>query len=175
MAMQEAQAEPSMEEILASIRRIISEEDQPATEVLDLTQPAEADAEDDILAFEEPAPAPVAARAPAPPAQPAPPPVEVAPPRAPEPPPARMAAAPSPVPDFDEETLVSETAAVVAVDAFTRLAGTVRVADSAGQTLEGMIRQMVKPMLKEWLDANLPAIVEAKVEAELDRISRLAR
>ena len=40
MALQDPQAEPSMEEILASIRRIISEEEQaPAQEeVLDLTQ-----------------------------------------------------------------------------------------------------------------------------------------
>lgn len=168
MAMQEPQAEPSMEEILASIRRIISEEDQPAAsgEVLDLVQPAEDVAEDDIMVFDEPAPAPapIAAAAPEPVAPP---------PRAPEPAPrpAPVAAA-APVMD---EPIVSEPAVHVATAAFSRLAGSVKVADQAGQTLEGMIRQMVKPMLKEWLDQNLPAIVEAKVEAELDRISRLAR
>ena len=44
MALQDPQAEPSMEEILASIRRIISEEEQAPTTsepVLDLTQAAE--------------------------------------------------------------------------------------------------------------------------------------
>ena len=55
MAMQDPQAEPSMEEILASIRRIISEEEQaaPAEPVLDLTQDLtqaeEAVVEDDIV------------------------------------------------------------------------------------------------------------------------------
>jgi cell pole-organizing protein PopZ len=170
MAMQEPQAEPSMEEILASIRRIISEEDQPpaAGEVLDLVQPAEeaAEAEDDIMVFDEPEPAP--APTPAPAMAAAPPPA-----RAPEPAPAPRA--PAPMPAMDDDNIVSEPAAHVTAGAFGRLAGSVRVADQPNQTLEGMIRQLVKPMLKEWLDSNLPAIVEAKVEAELDRISRLSR
>jgi uncharacterized protein len=176
MAMQEPQAEPSMEEILASIRRIISEEDQPAG-VLDLTQAASATGDeaedDDIMVFEEPAqakgPMPAAAPAPvaAPAAAPTPPPLR----RAAEPPPARMAIEP----ENDVEAILSEPAAHVAADAFGRLANSVRIADSPGQSLEGMIRQLVKPMLKEWLDQNLPAIVEAKVEAELDRITRLSR
>jgi cell pole-organizing protein PopZ len=176
MAMQEPQAEPSMEEILASIRRIISEEDQPAG-VLDLTPAAaaavEEPEEDDIMVFEEPqakGPMPAAAPAPvepAPVAAPAPPPTR----RAPEPPPARIAAEP----ESDVEAIISEPAAHVAADAFGRLANSVRIADTPGQSLEGMIRQLVKPMLKEWLDQNLPSIVEAKVEAELDRIARLSR
>ncbi len=166
MAMQEPQAEPSMEEILASIRRIISEEDQPVApgEVLDLVQPADAEPEDDIMVFDEPV-----ARAPAP--APAP---EAAPQPAPRPAPAAVYA-PAPAPARADEPIVSEPASHVAAGAFSRLAGSVRVADQPGQTLEGMIRQLVKPMLKEWLDQNLPAIVEAKVEAELDRISRLSR
>ncbi len=55
MAMQDPQAEPSMEEILASIRRIISEEEQPASEpVLDLTEhePAAAPTVEDDIVFE---------------------------------------------------------------------------------------------------------------------------
>jgi uncharacterized protein len=172
MAMQEAQAEPSMEEILASIRRIISEEDQaPAApaEVLELTQPAE-EVDDDIV-FEDPkveAPAPVSA---------APAPAAAAPAPQPAPPPAQPRVAPAPAPAAAEpvETILSAPAAHVTADAFSRLAGSVRVADSPGQTLEGLIRQLVRPMLKEWLDAHLPSIVEAKVEAELDRISRLSR
>jgi cell pole-organizing protein PopZ len=165
-----------MEEILASIRRIISEEDQPAG-VLDLTQtagaPADESEEDDIMVFDEPAqakgpmpaaPAPVETP---PAAAPAAPPAR----RAPEPPPARIVAEP----EHDAEAILSEPAAHVAADAFGRLASSVRIADSPGQSLEGMIRQLVKPMLKEWLDQNLPSIVEAKVEAELDRIARLSR
>lgn len=173
MAMQEPQAEPSMEEILASIRRIISEEDQPgaAGQVLDLVQPADEAPEDDIMVFDEPV---AAAPPPTPVAAPAP--VAAAPIRAPEPMPAPRAPAPAPVASsMEDEPIVSEPASHVAAGAFGRLAGSVRVADQPNQTLEGMIRQLVKPMLKEWLDQNLPAIVEAKVEAELDRISRLAR
>jgi len=172
MAAQEAQAEPSMEEILASIRRIISEEDQPAASAepaLELTQPAEK--AEDLLVFEEEEEAPPAAAAPAP--QPAL--AATAPPqpaRAAEPPPARVVEIAAPVP---EEPIISQPAASLAAGAFNKLAGNLRVSDSAGQTLEGMIRQLVRPMLKEWLDENLPAIVEAKVEAELDRIARMAR
>lgn len=148
-----------MEEILASIRRIISEEEQaPAAEpVLDLTQadnaaPAEEIApEDDIVfeAVEEAAPAPVAA-----------------------------APAPAPVyraPAAEADTILSPPTASATAGALARLAGTLRIADTPNQTIEGVVRELLKPMLKDWLDQNLPAIVEARVEAELERIARLAR
>jgi cell pole-organizing protein PopZ len=154
MALQDQQAEPSMEEILASIRRIISEEEQsPAAEpVLDLTQMDEptpqekAAPEDDIVfeAVEEPAPAPAPAYAPA----------HVAP---------------------EADAILSPPTATAAAGALARLAGTLRIADTPNQTIEGVVRELLKPMLKDWLDQNLPAIVEARVEAELERIARLAR
>lgn len=172
MAMQEPQSEPSMEEILASIRRIISEEDQPraTAEPLDLTDRAEPES-DDLMVFddepeEEIAPPPVAAA----PIQATPAPTLRAAPAAPQPAPPAIEAF-----SVEEEPLVAEPVVHIAADAFSRLAGTVRLSEQPGQTLEGMIRQMVRPMLKEWLEQNLPAIVEARVEAELDRISRLAR
>jgi cell pole-organizing protein PopZ len=59
--------------------------------------------------------------------------------------------------------------------ALARLAGTLKISEQPGQTVEGVVRELLKPMLKEWLDRNLPAIVEARVEAELERIARLAR
>ena len=179
MAGQEAQAEPSMEEILASIRRIISEEDQPAgaAPVLELTQPADQASPENDIVFEEEAPPPAPAPAPEPPPvaaapkpEPAPPPPVVEPPPAPE---ARVVEIPAPA--APEEPIISAGAASVTASAFNRLAGNLRVSDAAGQTLEGMIRQLVRPMLKEWLDENLPSIVEAKVEAELERIARLSR
>ncbi len=155
MALQDPQAEPSMEEILASIRRIISEEEQsPAEPVLDLTESAPAApaapepaavVEDDIV-FEA-----------------------VEPIAAPEPVPAPAAAAVTP------ETIISPPAASAAAGSMARLAGTLRISEAPGQTIEGVVRELLKPMLKEWLDRNLPAIVEARVEAELERISRLAR
>ena len=38
-------------------------------------------------------------------------------------------------------------------------------------TLEGLVRELLKPMLRDWLDANLPAIVEAMVAREITRIT----
>ncbi len=161
MALQDPQAEPSMEEILASIRRIISEEEQPAAgPVLDLTEhePAGETAEDDIV-FEAVEQAVAAAPAPAPTVKhtPAPTPAVETPPAPPEP------------------TILSPPTTHAAAGSLARLAGTLRIADTNGQTVEGVVRELLKPMLKEWLDKNLPAIVESRVEAELERIARLAR
>ncbi len=162
MALQDPQAEPSMEEILASIRRIISEEEQApavAEPVLDLTQteaPAAFAGDDDIV-FEadEPAFAP---------------PIE-----APPSPPVRQHAAAAAVAAAPSDTIISSPMASAAAGSLSRLAGTLRIADTAGQTVEGVVRELLKPMLKEWLESNLPAIVESRVEAELERIARMAR
>lgn len=149
MAMTEAQGEPSMEEILASIRRIISEDEPEPAKSPSRPSTPEPEPEmlshdaEDLMVFDD---EPVAA----------------------EP----MAAAPSLPPP---ETLVSEPVRTAAVDAFSRLSGALRISEEPGQTLEGVVRELLRPMMKQWLDANLPAIVEAKVEAELNRIARLSR
>ncbi len=44
-----------------------------------------------------------------------------------------------------------------------------------GETIEDMVRAMLKPMLNEWLDAHLPDIVERLVEEEIRRLSRSGR
>jgi hypothetical protein len=162
MALQDPQAEPSMEEILASIRRIISEEEQApnAEPVLDLTQRDEpAPAEDDIVfeAVEQAVAAEVVAE-PEPVAAPAP----------------RLQAV-APEPTVVADTIISPPTVNAAAGALARLAGSLRISDTPNQTVEGVVRELLKPMLKEWLDRNLPAIVEARVEAELERIARLAR
>ncbi len=41
-----------------------------------------------------------------------------------------------------------------------------------GRTLEDLARDMLQPMLKAWLDEHLPAIVEARVDEEVERIAR---
>lgn len=158
MALQDTQSEPSMEEILASIRRIISEDEaQPSADpVLELSTPvveeAQAPEDDDLLVFDkQDAPEPVA-------------------PAAAAPRPAAPVAAARPT-----DAIISEPVLSQAAGSFNRLAGSLRLADTQGQTVEGVVRELLQPMLREWLDQNLPAIVEAKVEAELDRISRLAR
>jgi hypothetical protein len=73
------------------------------------------------------------------------------------------------------DNIISQPTASAAAGSLSRLAGTLKIADTAGQTVEGVVRELLKPMLKEWLDRNLPSIVEARVEAELERIARLAR
>ncbi len=174
MALQDPQAEPSMEEILASIRRIISEEEQQpakAEPVLDLTQHVEetaAPVEDDIVfetaetttfvepVVETPVPTPTHAHRPTPTHTPAPTPTHT------------QTHTPT-------DVIISPPTASVAASALSRLAGSLRVSDTPGQTVEGVVRELLKPMLKDWLDQNLPQIVEARVEAELERIARLAR
>jgi cell pole-organizing protein PopZ len=46
------------------------------------------------------------------------------------------------------------------------------VAAPKGPTLEELVSEMLRPMLKAWLDENLPAIVERLVQAEIERVSR---
>jgi uncharacterized protein len=162
MALQDQQAEPSMEEILASIRRIISEEEQTpnAEPVLDLTQTEEPSVDDDIVfeaveqvvveEFETPVPTPAQT----------------------------VTRQPAPVQTVTEaptDTILSPPTTNAAAGSLARLAGSLRIADTPNQTVEGVVRELLKPMLKEWLDKNLPSIVEARVEAELERIARLAR
>jgi len=173
--------EPTMEEILASIRRIISEDDAPAPEPAAAAEPAPvaepepapapAPVAEDILELTEPvpAPAPVAA-APAP--APAPAPVAAdyddieimprEPARRPE---------PAYEPSISEDSLLSQTVAESAAGHFGSLAQTVFM-PGEGRTLEDVVKDLLRPLLKEWLDTHLSAIVEAKVQSEVERISR---
>lgn len=194
------QAEPSMEEILASIRRIISEE---GTEPEGTSEGAQADPADEVLELtdivEEPALAPSASAdsysqadidaimngfddPPAVEAEPAAPTAEAE--SAPEPEPVRPApvlraveTAP-PMPDIHR--LVSDATADAATAAFAGIAGARRQAPpspwpiGAGNTVEDLVREMLRPMLKEWLDANLPSMVERLVRQEIERIARNA-
>jgi cell pole-organizing protein PopZ len=43
---------------------------------------------------------------------------------------------------------------------------------AGGKTIEEMVKDMLRPMLKEWLDRNLPPIVERYVEREIVRLTR---
>lgn len=202
MSAEQAQREPTMEEILASIRRIISEEDKPAEaggDVLDL-QPASAPvAEVKAPPPQAAAPAPAAKPESKPKAEMAPvygeaqeftPParsieedlmiVEDEPAPIPEPPrPAPVAAAPAPqytpppAPVAPTETLTSAPVAHQAAGTLGKLMGSMLVSSTG--TLDDVVRELLKPMLKEWLDANLPQLVEAEVAKEIDRIRRLAR
>ncbi len=172
--------EPTMEEILASIRRIISEDEPPA---------AEAPAAPAALHVVEPEPAP------APPPEPEaehedileltdpvvePPPafethgdieISPAPPAAPEPAPVRAPAPAIASRAYDDEPLVAADVSQAAATAFGRLSQRITM-PAEGTTLEEVVRELLRPLLKAWLDDNLRAIVEAKVEEEVERVRR---
>ena len=167
--------EPTMEEILASIRRIISEDDAPAeAEPASDPEPApvaEEPAEDDVLELTDPIEpaAPVESvgdidiYSPEPEPEPAP---EPAPPPAPEP-----SVASGFSRDEVAETLVGDHASSLAASAFGSLSSALLMPKD-GRTIEDVVRELLKPLLKEWLDQNLPRIVETKVEEEVHRIAR---
>lgn len=174
-----ANAEPSMEEILASIRRIIADEktpaaDAPAEDVLELTQMVQDDGSVvDVSAAEPPAPEPAAEPMPEPAPEPIPEPVQEAAPPPPPPPP------PPPAPSFDEgDGILSNKAADEAASSFAALMNTVeserRLSGSmsigAGRTLDDLVLELLRPMLKAWLDENLPATVQRIVQKEVERI-----
>ncbi|MEM9619595.1 MAG: DUF2497 domain-containing protein [Pseudomonadota bacterium] len=175
--MENAQPEPSMEEILASIRRIISEDEDEAA-------PAPAAPKPERAAAPEPAPAPKPVENQM--REPAPTPVKT-----PEPD-VRRSPAPTPIETEDvemirrnvaeameqdaDDAILDETSAAAASQAFENLSQSVRVSgDGQGQTLEDIVVHMLKPMIKDWLNQNLPAIVEEKVEEEVQRVARRRR
>lgn len=155
-------AEPSMEDILSSIKRIIAEENDasPARAKKPVRLSPRPDPEpfdhDEILELSEPAPSEPEA------------PVQAAP-AAPRPA-AAPASAPQPAPIA--ESLLSAHAAEASrgpLDALSRLVVKPDVAGS--DSLEGLVREMLRPMLREWLDAHLPAMVETMVAREIERIT----
>ena len=191
MSAADAQAEPTMEEILASIRRIISEDESaPAEESAPAPVQAAPAFEDEVLELNEPVMEMPETVSPdfdfdaLPVDEP-----EVAldeiivedrwaePEPAPMPPPAPVMAAPAPKPapsfPFDQG-LVSDPIADRASTEFARLAPNTTLPGVfiSGNTVEAMVGELIKPMLKDWLDANLPRIVAEKVEAEVARIAR---
>ena len=46
-----------------------------------------------------------------------------------------------------------------------------QIVRSGETSLEGLVRDMLRPMLAEWLDRNLPGMVERMVKAEIARIA----
>jgi cell pole-organizing protein PopZ len=70
----------------------------------------------------------------------------------------------------DESTLISSATSAAVDSAFNSLAQTVLVQNA--RTLEDLVREMLRPMLKSWLDDNLPNLVERLVRAEIERVSR---
>ena len=146
--------EPTMEEILASIRRIISEDDAPqGDEAVAAGEEAALESDETAGVLHEEIPARQAEPEPFH-AQPAP---------------ARAEPEPAPV---RSEPLVSRDAASAAANAFGQLSAAVTQPRRESPTLEDLAREMLAPMLRDWLDQNLPGIVQAAVRDEVERISR---
>jgi cell pole-organizing protein PopZ len=152
--MGDVSAEPSMEDILSSIKRIIAEDvetggaSRARRRPTPQPTPVETAEDDDVLELSEAMPesdapsitAPVAAATPAP-------------------------AAPG-------EKIISDEAAEVSRARLASLSRLVIKPEVAGSdTLEGLVREMLKPMLRDWLDANLPDLVESMVAKEIARIT----
>ncbi|GJE54772.1 DUF2497 domain-containing protein [Methylobacterium sp. WL9] len=170
-----------MEDILASIRRIIADDNAPEAEPEAAPPPAPKPRLDDVLDLAQVAkpvrrPQPVAFD---PPeiefdidevdfSTPEPEPVPVAPPPPPQSSaPERLQAA---VEEQVVERLVSKTTDDSVGQHFTMLAHTVLTNNA--RTLEDLVKDMLRPMLKSWLDDNLPTMVERLVRAEIERVAR---
>jgi cell pole-organizing protein PopZ len=152
--------EPSMEDILASIKKVIAEEKelrsagqiaaplprpelQPEPEQAEPEhQPehrAEYQPEHEVLELEEPMVEDIHL-----------PPADLGPP------------------------LISEDAAEASrkrLEALQQVAASAPPAAPASNPLEQVVREMLRPILKEWLEQNLPAIVDEHVKREITRIT----
>lgn len=180
-------AEPSMEDILASIKRVIKEGEAPARRATprplgghagtsgdgyggnvvphipergpERTPERDRDAVLELNdALHVPTPPPT-------PAQPTPPAPEAFAPVAPP-----VAA---PLVEPDPEPAVSSRTVEATRDALGALSRLVVKPDAEGDgTLEGLVRDMLRPMLSDWLDQNLPRLVEQMVAREIAKITR---
>ncbi|AEG49262.1 Protein of unknown function DUF2497 [Sphingobium chlorophenolicum L-1] len=155
--------EPSMEDILSSIKRIIAEEGEEAVQTLPrrvrgdaaqklrpapVVEAASDPASDEVLeltdevAVEEPMPA------------------------------HRTSRAPKSVAQQEDASILSVESEVAARHSLSALSSMlVTPKDGEDNTLDGLVRSMLKPMLKEWLDARLPQMVEDMVAKEIARIT----
>ena len=160
--------EPSIEEILASIRQIISDDYEEAVEeatpvveeepevasepeeedVLELTDELEDDMEIDFIDTEEEEAAFAE--------------------EAPEPEPRAFDPTPS--------SILSDNAQAATMSSLSKLVGNVPLNRRGydGITLEDIVRELLNPMLRDWMDQNLPPMVERIVEKELKKLARRA-
>jgi len=189
--MGELKPEPSMEDILASIKRIIADDSQAVeedaqpmeqtankremsrfggeplqlVEEMKTEQPAVLDEILELTQTFEPAESvePKAAEKPTEPAQ-----IEVA--RPVEAFVSRNVTSPMPTP---VSSIVSDDTTSASRQSLAALSALLVKADpEAGEnTLEGLVREMLRPMMKEWLDSKLPELVERLVEKEIARIT----
>jgi cell pole-organizing protein PopZ len=139
--MQSPGREPSMEDILASIKKVIAEEKELRTAVASQAiddsplpeETASAADEEDVLELNEPLA----------------PPQDLGPPL------------------LDEGIAGHSREALAQLQT---IAATVPAVPPVNP-LEDMVREMLKPMLKQWLDEHLPQMVDEHVKREITRIT----
>jgi cell pole-organizing protein PopZ len=170
-------AEPSMEEILASIRKIITDEvpapaangEAATQDVIELTQMVQEDGS--VVEVKPAAPAEGAPTPPPPPPSPSEPamtkPPEKAPPAA-----DALVSAPS---ASAAATSLSALASTVEIERIAHAPATSTPFGNGARTLEDMVIELMRPLLKDWLDKNLPGTVDRLVQKEIERISRKAQ
>ncbi len=78
-------------------------------------------------------------------------------------------------PEMIATEIMSEPTAKTSTDVLSELAAAILDrrdmavdASSRDMTLEGIVREMLKPILREWLDRNLPYLIERLVKREID-------
>jgi cell pole-organizing protein PopZ len=203
--MADLSGEPSMEDILASIKRVIKEGEAPAPRRAPPPPPPVRDEEpaarDAILELNEPLSMPATSPVQQPPAPDpweerlaaamVPPASSAAPPISAPSSPAPSSNAPSnplpptPTPPAPPVANVAEAdgGAVVSpatVEATRGALGAlsrliVKPEAESDGTLEGLVREMLRPMLSDWLDQNLPHLVEQMVAREIAKITSSQR
>jgi|SRR5689334_6906072 len=139
--MQSSGREPSMEDILASIKKVIAEEKElrssapPFGAVVEDTLPEDSpdSADDDVLELNEP-----------------------------------LAPAADLGPPLIDEQIAGQSRQ--ALEQLQTVAATIPAAPQVNP-LEEMVREMLRPILKQWLDEHLPQMVDEHVKREITRIT----
>jgi len=161
-----AATDQSMEDILASIRRILNEDETPAAAEAGATDEPEGPAEPP--AASPPADEPFLL-------------TEEMMVSAPEDPPAVTASAPpqsqpaAPAAPLASDALLAPAAAAAAAASVGHLLRAVSAERGSavtrgGPTIEDVVREELRPLLKAWLDEHLPPLVERLVRAEIERV-----
>ena len=164
-----AGGDPAMEDILASIRRILNEDDAPAAKQAPPEAPEPLNLTEEMLVSEMPA------------APPEPPVAQAAQPQPEE----YQSMAPS---DHDQNAaplsshagpnhagLIAPEAAAATTAAVGHLIRAVAqertsTVSRGGVSIEDVVREEIRPLLKEWLDQHLPPLVERLVRVEIERV-----
>lgn len=174
-----AGGDPSMEDILASIRRILSEDEQAArAEAGPSPPPARIEPEyhkdsnddDDVLVLDPSMMVPEPAAIPPLPEPRAVSPIELSEPLAPV-----VPVEPVLVERVAESGLVGPEAARATAASLAGLIATLAnergtQVHAGGPTLEDLVRAVLRPLLKDWLDTHLPVLVERLVRTEIERV-----